>query len=289
MQVDDAMGKRAIRSIALLTMFLVLSVSFFGCAKAELSVSGWFSEVIGSPVAGEIINGTSVNLNFSIKHVEVNGVGGLTIQSIAYSVYVDGKLFRGENQTISTYEVNEKLILTNLTQGKHTLKVDVGLSAYCVPAVPIDPFNVSDNESAQVNFYFYPRVEPRVYISGLDLSRTKQTTFNITTNEYAIVSYSLDGAANVTLLQNTSALLQDLYAYNVTLLGLSEGNHILTAFVKDAFNQTGVAQKTFTVQTPNSISMEDIAAAIAIAVIIAMCAASIMLYRKTAKTSKPNA
>jgi len=128
-----------------------------------------------------------------------------------------------------------------------------------------------------INFYLYKGTQPHVSILDSDAYQERQTTFSITTNEYdSIVSYNLDGGANVTLLQNESASFQDLYAYNISLFGLPVGFHRFTVYAKDAFNQTAVAEKAFT-QLPMPLST--IAAITGTAIAIA-CAAALLLYRK---------
>ena len=105
--------------------------------------------------------------------------------------------------------------------------------------------------------------------------------FNVTTNEFdSAVSYSLDNGANVTLPQNESTPFLDSYVYNVTLFGLSEGTHTLTAYSKDVFNQSAMAEKTFTVQQPMPLSTIAVAAVSIVAVVLVV-AAGLLVYHKS--------
>ena len=181
---------------------------------------------------------------------------------------------------------NFTLILTNATQGEHWIRVDLELERYVpITGVPLI-FTENVNMSASVDFFVYRRIQPQVNISGLDVYKTNQTVFNVTTNELDMnVSYSLDGAANVTLPQNQSPPFQDSYTYNVTLLGLPNGAQTLTVYTKDVFNNTATSQKNFTVQQP--MSLQTIAAIAGTAIAVA-CAAILLLFKKSKnKKSQP--
>jgi hypothetical protein len=261
------MRKHAVRLVAIFLFALFLSLSFVDCATAQD-----FVETIESPVAGETINGNSVNLNFSVARYHFWPV------NMSYKVYLDGELCNQSQQTMNNRWTNSvytslTLDLTNLTQGEHTIKVDVNLQTYLSV---IFPFIFTYNMPASVDFFVYRGIQPQVSILGFDVYKTNQTIFNITTNERgSAVSYSLDGEANVTLPQNESATLLDLYTYNVTLSDLPIGFHTLTAYAKDVFNQTAVVEKTFAV--PPSLPTITIIVAIAIAVV---CAVALLLKKR---------
>lgn len=281
------MEKRAIRSIALFMFLLVFSVSFVDCASGQGDAGGGFVTIIESPVEGKVINGNSVNLTFSVasagQHTTVLG-DLFWVKSIFYNVSLDGEFYYQNRQNeisgwLSTTSIrDEHLNFTNLTQGEHTIKVDIVLNYYISILLP-DLFYYM---SASVDF-LVRGIQPQVAVSGLDVYQTNQPnqpTFNVTTNEpYATVSYSLDGAANVTLPQNWSVPFQDLYVYNITLFGLPEGAHTLKAYAKDAFNQTAMAEKTFTIPIP----LSTIAVTVGIAIVV--CAAFLLLLKKRAKSS----
>lgn len=273
------MVKHAVRLIAPFISLLILSISFIDYASAQ----GDFVVIIENPVAGQIINEDSVNLNLSVT----KATDYVWVETISYTVYLDGSLRNQYQQNITSrrndlVDVNLNLILTNLTQSKHTIRVDLDL--YYCPSTWIPVF-YHLYPSTSVDFFVYRGIQPQVAISALDAHGTDQTTFNITTNERGSdVSYSLDGAANVTLPQNESTVILDLVTYNVTLSGLPFGFHTLTAYAKDVFNQTAVAERTFT--EPLSPSMIAIIVT-AILVTVVACAATLLRYKKVTNPFKP--
>ena len=264
----------------LVVLLLVFPVSFIDCASAQAE---GFSVAIEKPDAGEIINGTSINLHFSVT----KGADYVWVETISYNVYLDGDLRNQHQQNISSrrngvLDANLNLILTNLTQGKHTIRVDLDL--YYCPSTWINVF-YHLYPSSSVDFFIHREIQPQMSISGLDVYKANQAMFNVTTNEFdSAVSYSLDRGANVTLPQNKSAPFLDSYVYNVTLFGLSEGTHTLTAYAKDVFNQSAMAEKTFTVQQPMPLSTIAVAA-VSVAV-VALVAAGLLIYHKKTNTTK---
>jgi hypothetical protein len=259
---------------------LGLSASFVDCTSAQ-AVD--YIEKIENPVAGEIINGNSVYLNVSVTNT---GFILTEVLSINYNVNLDGKLCHNESQTLNTREagfsVHTTVTLTNLTQGKHTIKVDIGVvTATFSPILrALIPSSITNEKSAEVTFFVYQGILPQLSILGSDVYETNQTTFNVTANEPdAVVSYSLDGGVNVTLPQNESTPFQDSYVYNITLMGLIEGSHTLTAYVTDVFNHTAVAQKTFTVGQALSFSTIAVSAGATIAVVV--CVVALLWFRKS--------
>lgn len=270
------------RTALALCLLLFVSVLFVDCASAQAQ---GFLVTIENPAEGEIITASSVNLNFSVSNY---GILRHPVRSINYTVYLDGNLCRKETQAVNLTKAGflyyTNLTLTNLTQGRHEIGVDVTIMADMTAAAPFHtPIGKVDDKSATVDFFVYQGILPQVSISGLDVYANR-TTFNITANEFdSTVSYSLDGGANVTLPQNESALLQDLYAYNVTLLGLPGGIHTLAAYVKDVFNHTAVAEETFTV-LPLSIMV----LIVVIAVTGIVCAAGLFVYFRKRKARSRN-
>ena len=195
-----------------------------------------------------------------------------------YKVYLYGELYNQNQQTSKDKKIDLvgaelNLDLTSLTQGKHTIRVDVD-SDYTIGVTGIDIFYVPSHTSAEVNFFVYRGIQPQVAISGLGVYEPNKTVFNITTNEPdANISYSLDGAANVTLPQNESA------PRNLTLTDLHSGPHTLTVYVKDTFNQTAKSEKTFTVEQPMPLSTLA-AAAVSVAVAVVVGAGLLVYFKK---------
>jgi hypothetical protein len=252
-------------------LLIVFSASFIDCTNGQIN----FVETIKKPVTGDVISGNSVNLQFSVAGHH------FWPTLLAYKVYFDGNLYVENQRTInnswtSLLEEEVPLSLSNATHGRHTIRVDVNLDSI-VAALPTVTLSHSET-SASVDFYVYRGIQPQVSITGPDVE-SDRTAFKIETNEPAsTISYSLDGGANVTLPQNEPTHFQDTYTYNVTLSGLSSGPHTLTVYTKDAFNNTAMAEQTFTFEQP--LSLSTIAA---IAVVVIACAATLLLIRRSRK------
>jgi hypothetical protein len=283
------MKKHAVRVFAIFICLLIFSASFVYCGtvKGEATAYGNvtqygvdFSESIESPIAGETINGTSVSLHFLLKDTGEPWF----IRTVSYIVYLDGVRCSQSQQTINGRKVgllDENLVLTNVTQGEHTILVDTEISYNFYSFIGL-LFIGDDSKNASVNFFVYQGIQPQVSISGLDM-RTNQTRFSVITNELdSTIYYSLDGAANVTLPQNESAPCQGTYkTYNITLFGLSDGSHSLVVYAKDAFNQTAVAEEAFVLPL---IPLSTVAAVAGCAAVLA-CAVGLLLYKKKTKAS----
>ena len=203
------------------------------------------------------------------------------VKTVSYYIYLDEDLYNQLNQTIITNNdvIIDKTIdlrIENVSQGKHTINVDVDIE-YCPSSwIPLyQPAHVSSS----LGLFVYKGIIPEISISDLDTHLTNQTTFRITTNLFdSTVSYSLDGSSNFTLPQNESSSLQNSYFYSVTVLGLSTGHHNITAYMKDALNHTAKAEETFTIGQP--VPTLTIVAVVG-AAIIAIASTVILLYRKS--------
>jgi hypothetical protein len=267
------MRKRVVSSIALFVLLLVFSVPFADCSITHIDglYTPHFFVSIENPVAGEIINGNNFNLTFSIGN---NGYL-YYVTSISYNYSLDGQLWYQNEQTIDDGRVgllDADVVLTNLTQGPHTIRVYAKIWF-------IFGFGLAFEEpTASVNFFVYRGILPEVSILDLAENGVNQTMFNVTVNEpNSTVSYCLDGRVNVTLPQTELMRLGDSYAYNVTLSGLHEGGHTLTAYVKDLFNHTAMTEQSFEVgQTMATLTM----VAVTGVLILLFCTASLLLLRR---------
>jgi hypothetical protein len=178
----------------------------------------------------------------------------LTSEVCSYKVTFDGYLCVEKSEILNNSWTNlleEKLALSlsNATQGRHTLRVDVNLE-YTVVATGLAVLHAHSETSASVDFYVYRGIPPEVSLSDPDV-KSDQTVFKIETNDPdSTISYSLDGGANVTLSKNQSVPFQGKNTYNVTLVGLYGDVHTLRVYAKDVFNNTAVAEKVFTLEAP---------------------------------------
>jgi hypothetical protein len=271
--------------------FLMLLSSFFVHAGYAQIYTNSIEAVL--PFDGSIHSSSNVqlvitgtwNFNTALDYPTLNvTLDGQCIQEIP----VD------KNQP-NPVNIIETVQMTKLGIGGHTVQVDATYAAYS-SIIPIGgeyTYNI-----ATLRFYVVdPKITP-LSISGLDEQKTRDATFNITTNLHqAQVSYSLDGLANITL-QNTFTTYQNSYQYNVTLKDLPDGAHTLIAYATDTQNNTRTAQKTFTTNTSTTQPTEEpnqnqpnptltITAAIWVAAVIAIIIA-VLFYRKYAKQATSN-
>jgi hypothetical protein len=174
------------------------------------------------------------------------------------------------------------LVLSGLSQGEHTVEIRVKVTGFI-----LGEGNYETNlDPVSVNFFVgNPNSAPEVAIVSLEKHETNQATVTISTDvPNSIVSYSLDGKKNITLPHNEAAPTQNGYQYNVTLPNLTEGTHNLKAYAKDSFDNTGIAQKEFKINTestqpiaPISTTALILGGAIAGAVIV--CVAFVVIFR----------
>jgi len=76
----------------LVVLLLVFPVSFM---TVQVAQAEGFSVAIEKPDAGEIINGTVINLHFS----DTKGADYVWVETISYNVYLDGDLRNQHQQT----------------------------------------------------------------------------------------------------------------------------------------------------------------------------------------------
>jgi hypothetical protein len=109
-----------------------------------------FEVTIESPLSGGTITENNVNLHFHINKTAVYG----WVKTVSYYIYLDEELYNQLNQSINTTNdvILDKTIvlrLENISQGKHTIKVDADIE-YC-PSSWI-PLYQSTSTSSKVDF-----------------------------------------------------------------------------------------------------------------------------------------
>jgi hypothetical protein len=107
------------KSIILLLMALLLVsiVPFFGSA----SRTPVYRTTVATPISGSIINSTSVEINFGVSNPTQDPFAILSMQT---SIFLDGIKCGQVETNSSTGSFN----LTGLTQGEHTLQVNVTIT-----------------------------------------------------------------------------------------------------------------------------------------------------------------
>jgi hypothetical protein len=140
-------------TVILITEIVIFSAFFSVSAKAQVEN---YAVTINSPIEGAIITGKSVTLNCSVANM---GVLLSTVRSIPFTVYLDGNFCAQGNMGADIknagFSVNSDLVLTNLTQGAHLLRIDVAILADSIgpkfkemPDAPVQIYQ----DSATVNF-----------------------------------------------------------------------------------------------------------------------------------------
>jgi hypothetical protein len=213
----------------------------------------YFSTTIISPTQGQTFLSSSVTVNAKITLHYWEKRLDRDIYSFHPVCYVDGQPYGGMNVFVEQGDMvntiafaNCKTVLMYLTQGEHTVEIKGTGSAFLIPGRPFD----ERLSSEVVVFFVNLGVAPSVSISGLYTTATGQVIFNVITNKMdAVVSYSLDWLANVTLPQDLAVQMGSAlqYKYNVSLSGLADGRHYVKVFAVDNLGNAGVAVSEFRV------------------------------------------
>jgi hypothetical protein len=230
-------------------MMLVGFLLFLPITQVEASL--FFSTTILSPVQGQIFLGGSVTVNvrITLRYPQFY-TSDYAFQPVCY---LDGQrsglmnvVSVEQGDMVKTLAVaNCKLVLNYLRQGEHTIEIK---------GTGLVPSRVYEERlsSEVVVFFVNLGVAPSVSVSGLYTTATGQVIFNIITNRAdAVVSYSLDRLANVTLPQSLAVQMGSAhqYKYNVSLSGLADGRHYVKVFVVDNLGNAGVAVSEFRINT----------------------------------------
>jgi hypothetical protein len=230
-------------------MMLVGFLLFLPITQVEASL--FFSTTILSPVQGQIFLGGSVTVNvrITLRYPQFY-TSDYAFQPVCY---LDGQrsglmnvVSVEQGDMVKTLAVaNCKLVLNYLRQGEHTIEIK---------GTGLVPSRVYEERlsSEVVVFFVNLGVAPSVSVSGLYTTATGQVIFNIITNRAdAVVSYSLDRLANVSLPQDLAVQMGSAhqYKYNVSLGGLADGRHYVKVFVVDNLGNAGVAVSEFRINT----------------------------------------
>jgi hypothetical protein len=202
---------------------------------------------VSSPINGSIYTGNLVRLEFDIQTFPwgVDEAPGFFYASC----WLDDKIVSD-----STHSDFDNIILTNLSEGLHYVKVDARGTYFYWKDYPVN------GTSGKIYFTINPATQstpeptmeavPEVVLLGIPnlTSTTSELAFNFTINKSAQwLGYSLDEKANVTISNSSNPLLSpDLYQQ--TLTDLQEGQHTIVFYAQDKNGNFGASEKaTFTV------------------------------------------
>jgi hypothetical protein len=227
-----------------LVAFLFFSLALVDSAVAQQSLS----VNVESPVERAVYTSGDVKLKISGTY------GYSAIISIQVNYYLDNQPAGQLSLTIThdgyISSATGEVVLTNLPQGAHELSITGEVTAGVFFTGQV--FSASLNP-VSINFLVNLGIAPDVsFFPSLSEHQSSEVNFNITTDRSdAAVFYSLDGLANVTLPKAQAVNFYGRYWYNVSLMGLADGPHVLKAFAKDIFGNTGLSTANFTVNPAN--------------------------------------
>jgi hypothetical protein len=258
MPSESSGGKRRGPSLSKLkaVMMLIGFLLFLPLAQVEAQPSV-FSTTIISPTQGQTFLDRSVTVNarITLHYWEFLSEDKYSFQPVCY---VDGQPYGvfgrmsvsvEKGDMVKTLAVaNCEIVLNGLTQGEHTVEIKGTGSASWLLLFG----DVNERLHDSVVFFVNLGVAPSVSIYGLYTSATGEAIFNVITNRAdALVSYSLDRLANVTLPQSLAVQMGSAhsYRYNVSLSGLADGLHEVKVFAVDVLGNAGVAVSDFRINT----------------------------------------
>jgi N-acetylneuraminic acid mutarotase len=151
----------------------------------------------------------------------------------------------------------------------------IGGYALIFPNLWSEPVDTIYASNEQYIPFGYGTVPPEISIASPSSMNytTNQVALNFTVNKpFSWVGYSLDGKENVTITGNT------------TLTGLSSGEHRITVYAKDAFNNTGASETiTFTIAPE---PLPTIPIIIASATIVSAVGVTLIIYLKKYRANR---
>jgi hypothetical protein len=276
-------------AVLLITSLLILTVNPLLMPSVSAH-SGIPQIILNSPIQDAVYNTNNVKLTFTVTpddYVQIR-YGLMGPDGVTTSVYIDNQFY-----AILGIHVDTSIKLSN---GEHTIKL-VAEETFDNPFGP--PFRTAS--SSLVTITVNNGVAPTVSVIGFEVFKTGDASFNVTTDvAEAMVCYSLDGQANVTLPSNQLVQWHGYNQYIVNFTGLADGAHVLKAYAKDALNNTGTYQKTFTVDdstqqptpphtsdTPiQNWSISDLEIGLTAATIAIIATIALLLFFNKRKTSK---
>jgi hypothetical protein len=199
---------------------------------------------VNSPVDGAVYNTDSVALSYTLDTMGDTQIGNTyyVFEGCNLEFFLDGNdFFPGVSYTFE-----------KLSNGVHELKIYAS-SGYTIVNVGS---SVSLGSHVVVNFTVNSGVAPPVSVTVWRVVESNATVYVVTDRTTGSVCYSVDGKANVTVPNKALTLVYGHYQYNLTLAGLADGQHNVTAYSVDAMGNSNVSAKTFAVGTQTQSSTE---------------------------------
>jgi hypothetical protein len=210
-----------------------------------------FAIFIQEPVNGSTIYTENASVLFSVAITH----GSAEIDSMPVSCYLDGQLYVEGEMGLQDINTGDPVAygnfgLTYLSQGEHIIEIRINASGY--GKVIYAGFE-TDSISATLTLFVNLGLKPELRIDCPVEFQTNHVSLKLTADSpSSVVSYSLDGATNVSLPQEQIIHHADSYQYEVNLPSLSDGQHTFEAYIKDVFNNVAKGNVTFAINSESS-------------------------------------
>ena len=246
--------KKALLAIAFISVFLLSAIArtqFIRVATADPLIEERYESPpivsIHSPANGADVS--SVLLNFTVTKsvdwlstpISFSYSGGLSQKLFSVYFYIDGNFYGSvapNSNLLSPFSYS--LLLTNLTDGSHTLVVRADSTGVVRNWISSTVYSVPiDSVFATANFTL-DSTPPNVSFLSVDTAyTTSEFSLDFTLNESVCeISYVLDGQESVKVSGNT------------TLANLAYGEHNVTVYATDNVGNIGSETITFTIEEP---------------------------------------
>jgi len=243
--------KKALLTIAFISVFLLSAIArtqFISLATADPLIEERYESPpivsIHSPANGAYVS--SVLLNFTVTKsvdwlstpISLSYSGGLSQKLVSVYFYIDGNFYGSvtPNSNLSS-PFRYSLLLTNLTDGSHTLVVRADSTGVVRNWISSTVYSVPIDSSIATAHFTLDSTPPNVsFLSAEKAYTMSEFPLNFTLNESVCeISYVLDGQENVTVSGNT------------TLTNLTYGEHNVTVYATDNVGNIGSETITFTI------------------------------------------
>lgn len=240
------------KALALTFIMVLLLLAVAGTQFVSLGMANPFEDTYNAPPTISIFSPTqngaapsNLLLNFTItKSFGWNvSSGNLRNRLVRVKILIDGQLYRSieaDSHLSSPFSYSE--YLQDLADGMHTLALETFCEGWTYEIHGLWSGKLWYKAfSDLINFTVYAN-PPKILLLSMNNKTYEASdvplifTVNETTSQ---ISYSLDGEDNVTI------------GGNITLAGLSNGEHYITVYATDIAGNIGVSETiSFSVETP---------------------------------------
>jgi len=203
-----------------------------------------------SPENGTFTNSVSLNVTVT-KSEDWQSIplsfsyepgSGISQKLVKVNIHIDEKFYRSvyADSNLSS-PFNYSLYLANLTDGSHTISAIAYSTGVARNWISSTVYEVPVTNGIATAHFTLDATQPNVsFLSATKAYSTSEFPLNFTVNEpFSKISYVLDGQKNLTI------------SGNITLSGLTFGDHNVTVYAWDTVGNTGASETiTFTITEP---------------------------------------